>query len=279
MKYSFEGDLIEVVLEGKRVLFNTDEVAYAAGFARTASLDRHIKGTKYDVLGKTGKRYLTADGIRYAAELANKTPRLKAVAKWALQIKKAELDRLKPTKVVPALVKEAVKAVVNNEPRLSSPNYGLKESATKLGMNVRELSDWLVDEGYAGRYASNNNLYWKQYFKDQRYGTCPVIKDEKGYRVSNVARLTEAGITFVKNRLASKSQAGVLAFAKKEASEAEKLEAELDALIKDTFIDTRTKSGHMALIFEDEQEYVVSESILIKRIKSIIAQVKLKEKK
>lgn len=256
---TFDSDVIEVIIEGNKVLFNTDQVAYAASFSRTGSLDKHIKGTKYDVLAKNGKRYLTAEGIRYASTLATKTPILKRIADWAVKVKKEELAIHKAVKSTPKIVNILAKPPVL---------FGIRAAAELIGMTNKEFSDWLVDEGYAGRYVSNNNLFWKDWFKDQKYGTLPIIKDARGERQSNVPKITETGLMFVKNRITSQRQSNVLAFAKKEASESEKMEKEIDKLILDTF------DGDFGLA----DFYEITETDLLKGVKSIIAQVKLKEK-
>jgi hypothetical protein len=256
---TFRGDNVEVIVEDNRILFNTDDVAYAVGYSSTRSLDKHIKGTKYDVLGKNGKRYITLSGIKHAAFLATKTHTFKVFADWATKFKKADLEvSTKPSDSWPL-------------PTVTKPVqlFGIKEAAAKLGLSAKELGDWLVDQGHAGRYASNNSLYWKDNFESNGYGTRPIIGEGVYARESNIAKLTQLGFDFVKRRLESEREASVLSFAKKEANESEKLEKEIDQLIKNVFNDT----------FEAEWDsYNVSESGLLKKVKSIIAQVKLKEK-
>lgn len=261
-------DYIDVVVEKHRLLFDIDDVAKAAGYASTKSLDHHIKGTRYDVLGKNGKRYLAREGIKYASILANRTPALRSICEWAFKFKVSDI-------VPPAVKVESPKVELREDFRL----YGIREAAEKLGMAAKELGDWLVNQGYAGRYESNKSLYWKDHFEMLGHGTRPVIGIGDKARESNIAKLTQKGFDFVKNRLDSERQSKVLAFARKEANEAEKLEAEVDELIKNEFKKEISKESFPNGVWTLPTEYHMTEVTLIKKVKSIIAQVKLKEKK
>jgi hypothetical protein len=154
----------------------------------------------------------------------------------------------------------------------------VKEAAGQLGMPVQQLSNWLVSEGYASRYKGNNALYWNSWFKENGYGTRPVIIDDNGQRESNVAKLTAKGLEFVKSRLNSQRESGVLSFATKEANERDRLEKEVDALILQKFEGKRLISAYGAYLNPGKVEYQISQEQLLKLVKQVVAEVKLKEK-
>lgn len=266
---SFEGKCVAIIVVDEKLLFKTEDVAKAVGYSSISGIDYHIKGTRRDVI-KNGVRYLTLAGIDYLAKKANRTPKLKAFSLWAKQhtiIAASEADQsVKPNKA--ALLQPKFKVTAKE-------HYNITECAFNLSMNVTELTNWLVDEGYAERYISNGAVHWKPWFKTQGYGTLRVIGAGLEQRTSNVPLVTASGFEFIKNRLASKRETGVLMFAKQESSERERLEAELDETIVQVFAKTLYSQGYSVAFFD---EYRMNKEELLKYSKQLLAEVKLKEK-
>ena len=258
---NFNGyDIRVVVIDGK-VLFKLIDVAYAVGYAKASSLRYHTKNKKREIHLDDGI-YLKLGTIGKVAKAANKTPYLKLFFSWASGVAEEVIEE-------------------HNRPKANIPvvtTYTISVVASILRIHLKELSDWLVDEGYAGRYASNNSIYFSQWFKDQGYGSYPKINDEKGERVSRSPRITQSGLEYIKARLESQRQSNVLFFAKKEVfQEEKKFEDEIDDLIRDTFSAYRHCAKYDYMLQPNKVEYRVDEDQLIKFIKGIIAQVKLKE--
>lgn len=286
---SYNGYDIRIKYLNDKVVFNLLDVAYASGFSRASSLRYHTKGKRRETT-IDGVIYLTVKSLNKVAKDASKTPGLIPFAAWAKKVADevvAEANKPKatmipsPTAYIPDWAKKNTGGPAT---KIATTSFvfpvlvGIKEAAEQLGMPVQQLSNWLVSEGYASRYKGNNALFWNQWFKDQGYGKRPIITDAKGQRESNVAKLTIKGMEFVKSRLNSQREVGVLSFATKESNERSKLEAEIDTLIKDTFKGVRTQREYSALLGIFGAEYFMKEDVLIKGVKAILAEVKLKEK-
>jgi hypothetical protein len=160
--------------------------------------------------------------------------------------------------------------------------YTISETANQVGMSVKEFSDWLVEEGYASRYASNNSIYFHLWFKENNLGTYPKIKDENGERTSRVPKITIKGLDYVKGRIESQRLSNVLSFAKKEnfdkrKSEQEELERQVDELIMSKFKPYHHSAKYDHLLQPNKKEYRIDEQLLLKFVKEIISEVKLKE--
>jgi phage antirepressor YoqD-like protein len=298
----YNGFDIRIKLQDNVAYFNILDVAYAAEFSRASSLRYHTKGKRRETV-IDGAIYLTVKSMNKVAKDAIKTPGMKLFADWA---KTTQVDLIfeanKPKSVAAPgfqlcvqdytsqkgfqskTSKKKVKLGVVTTPDIvkaaivTEKLYGIKEAAIQLGMTAQQLSNWLVSEGYASRYKGNNALYWNAWFKTQGYGKRPVITDHKGQRESNVAKFTAKGLEFVKARLDSQRESNVLSFASKESNERVKLESEIDALIKNTFKGVKTQKEYSALLGIFDAEYFMKEAVLIKGVKAILAEVKLKEK-
>jgi phage antirepressor YoqD-like protein len=287
---TYNGHTIRGAYENGQVLFNLIDCVPATGYSRTASLRHHTKGKNREVN--------LFDGIYLSAKTLGKIGRdasninVTPFANWAKQVtdQVLALAQSQPTahhskKTTPR--KKSVKSAKQNTavpvfrnmdvPAALPTLLGIKEAAKTLNMTAGALSDWLVAQGYAGRYVSNNALFWKKWFKEQCYGTRPVISDNRGVRESNVAKLTTKGLEFVKARLESERETNVLSFAKKGATEREKLEKELDDLIIQTFLPHVSYRRYTGILGDHRTHYELDNQDLNAKIKSIIAQVKLKE--
>lgn len=276
---SYNGYDIRIKYQEDKVVFNLLDAAYASGFSRASSLRYHTKGKRRETV-IDGVIYLTVKSLNKVAKDASKTPGLIPFAAWAKKVAdEVVAEANKPKVVVPPVV--APTKVVH---KIATTSFvfpvlvGIKEASEQLGMPVQQLSNWLVSEGYASRYKGNNALFWNEWFKTQGYGKRPIITDHKGQRESNVAKLTIQGLEFVKARLNSQREVGVLSFASKESNERTKLEAEIDTLIKDTFKGVKTQREYSALLGIFGAEYFMKEGVLLKGVKAILAEVKLKEK-
>lgn len=274
----FEGTDVQVRMskEQDRILFNTEDIAKAVGYNHVRSLYHHTSGTKKDIVGVDLVHYMDVKGLKWLAKRAYRTKAVRRLADWAVAIKLQDIADAQPAPKPNSILShnpDFVKKVLNivGDKTL----YGIQEAAAKLGMPPKEFSNYLVDEGFAGRYLSNNNIYWHESFKKQGFGTLPVLdEDTENRRQSNVAKITAIGMEYLKNRLNSKRETGVLAFAQSETVD---LEKEIDALILRTFAMDKIVSQYNKFL-NAEPDYRCSESNLMKRVKAIIAEVKLKEK-
>jgi phage antirepressor YoqD-like protein len=290
---SYNGNDIRIKYQDDKVVFNLLDAAYAAGFSRASSLRYHTKGKRRETV-IDGVIYLTVKSLNKVAKDASKTPGLIPFVAWAKKVAETIVEESNKPKeyhdlsyvpdwakkntgtVAPTKVKPANKIATTT---LVFPYIiGVKEAAGQLGMPVQQLSNWLVSEGYASRYKGNNALYWNSWFKENGYGTRPVIIDDNGQRESNVAKLTAKGLEFVKSRLNSQRESGVLSFATKEANERDRLEKEVDALILQKFEGKRLISAYGAYLNPGKVEYQISQEQLLKLVKQVVAEVKLKEK-
>lgn len=278
----YNGSPIRVAYENGQVLFNLIDSSWAAGYAKTASLRHHTKGKNREVNLGTEGIFISAKVISKIAKDAINS-KVAPYANWAKKITDEVLVQVsKPVKKVAPPKKAATTGFVNQaltaaQAMTQATLVGLKDAAKSLNMTVGELSDWLVAQGYAGRYVSNNSIFWKKWFKDQGYGKRPVIADEKGIRESNVAKLSRTGLEFVKARLESQRESNVLSFAAKESNERVKLEKEVDELIIQSFKPYEVQSRYSNLL-GTENKYEMYRHELISSVKAIISQVKLKEK-
>lgn len=276
----YGGNTVRVAVENGQVLFHLIDCAYAVGYSRTASLRHHTRGKNREVNLDSGI-YLSAKSLgKVAKDTINQ--QMPAFANWAKKLTDEILS--KAAKVVKKPAAAATTKFVSDAALAVSGNptlYGIKDASKILGMTAQALSDWLVAEGYAGRYTSNNALFWKKWFRDQQYGTRPLITDEKGTRESNVAKLTQSGLEFVQSRIESQRDSNVLSFAIKasadrDKAEREKLEKEIDDLIVQTFKPYEARS-HYSNLLGTSDTYEMHRHEVISSVKAIIAQVKLKE--
>lgn len=279
----FEGKLILVKYDeaSKKVFFNLADVAGAAGFAKVSSLRYHTKDKVREAHLIDGP-YLKVRALNKVAKSCTRTPAMARIAKWAQAVAEGiiaiEDFNNRSTQLVVKTGNNGYIAAIDVVPTPKQVLHTLTETAGHVGMSVRELSDWLVEQGYAARYESNGSIYFNNWFKEMGYGAYPVINDEKGERASRVPKITEAGIEFVKNRIQSEREAGVLSFAKKEAFQFEKQsEQDVDALIVESFGPYHHSARYDHLLQPGKKEYRVYEDTLIKKVKEIIAQVKVKE--
>lgn len=270
----FEDQDVELVYDdvSKKVLFRLEDVARVAGFAKVGSLRYHTKEKVREVKLQDGI-YLRVKSLNKIAKAANRTPGMTRFALWAKDVA-VEITQLEEDK------SKAVSQVIE---KVASPIlYTISGAATIIGMSVKELSDWLVDEGYANRYVSNGSIYFSHWFKEQGYGTFPKINDEKGTRTSRNPKLTKSGLEFVTSRIGFQRANNVLSFIKKESfdknkAEQKELEAGIDNLIVQKFSAFRYIARYDSLLQPGKKEYIVDESQLIKSVKEILAEVKLKE--
>jgi len=274
---SIRGVKVRVAYDDTKLLFNLIDIAEAAGFAKASSLRYHTQGKKREVLLEDGI-YLTVKSLSKVAKDATKTPHMILVAEWAKNLQNQYIaDQNAICEALDRIQKEApvaTKATVKVRPNVV---YSLSEVAQLVGMKTKELNDWLVAEGYADRYASNNNLYLKDWFKKQGYGQLKDVGDGSG-RKSNVPRITNFGLSFIQNRIESQRESNVLSFAAKESNEREKMEKTVDELILDAFKDLKLKTVYADAFSPAHDEYKVATFQLLSRVKGIIAQVKLKDK-
>lgn len=267
--------------------FNTADVAAAVGYKKVSGIDYHIKyNSIYDVtIQTTGGgfvRVLHFVGIDFLSKKATKSPLFKLMVDWARDIATAP-NRVETIAAAQALsvttnigstvpVVEKTKRVRKSRSKafVAPPeeNFGIKEAALKLSMNTVELSNWLIENGFANRYKGNNALYLEAWFKDQKYGLNPVLPADNvsGERISNVPRITQSGVTFIGNRLKSERESNLLTFSKKTNDEKETLEAQMDNLIKETFKNNVDILGM----------YWISEADLNKLVRQVVAQVVVK---
>ena len=149
-------------------------------------------------------------------------------------------------------------------------NFGIKETAEKLGINTVQLSDWLIENGFANRYKGNNALYLEAWFKEQKYGLNPVLPADNvsGERISNVPRITESGVTFIRNRMKNERETNLQVFTKTVNEEKQVLTSQMDDLILNTFKRHEDSPGFGF--------YSISYVDLIKRVKEVVAQVVVK---
>jgi hypothetical protein len=274
---NYGGSKIRIAYDKDKILFNLIDVAEAVGYAKVSSMRHHTQGKKREVNLADGI-YLSVRTLNKVARDATRTPRVAFFADWAkgaadrVLVKIQNLVNPAPVVATTKFVSDQAMSIKGN-PEL----HGIKDAASVLGMKTQELSDWLVAQGYAGRYVSNNALYWKQWFRDQGYGKRPIIKDDKGERESNVAKLTQRGLEYIQSRVDSQRDSNVLSFALKESSEREKLEKEIDDLIVQTFKPHEVRAYYSNLL-GTAHKYEIHRHELIGSVKTILAQVKLKEK-
>lgn len=277
--------------------FNTADVSAAVGYKKASGIDYHIKYSPlYDItIQTTGGgfvRVLNVIGIQYLANKATKTPLFKLMVDWATDIATAP-NRVETIAAAQVLSVGSLSSVTANagtlktiEPvKVEKPkrvrksrskafvappeeNFGIKEAALKLSMNTVELSNWLIENGFANRYKGNNALYLEDWFKDQNYGLNPVLpaNNTSGERISNVPRITQSGVTFIGNRLKSEREANLLTFSKKTNDEKETLESQMDDLILTTFKNNVDLPGM----------YWIKEDDLKKLVRQVVAQVVVK---
>lgn len=294
----FEGQDVEILynVEDQKTLFRLEDVARAAGFNSVRALRYHTK-TKVREVKIKDSLYLKARALTKIAKSATKTPGMARFAKWATglagkinirEIKGKPIQSVIPSPK-PVLPYEPFGYILDvpashvDVPQFKATNaipqpilYTLTNAATNLGMTVKELSDWMVDEGYASRYDSTNAIYFSDWFKDQKYGTYPTVTDSKGTRTIRSPKLTEAGFEYVKSRLESERESKVLSFAKKESYQTEQMELDVNQLIIDTFVEEEHGTYHNLL--GTTPLYKMGQAVLIRKVKRIIAEVKLKEK-
>jgi hypothetical protein len=264
----YNGFYINIIADPGVVLFRVDDLASAVGYSGVGPVLYHVKNRMKLV---AGQRFVDLKTIKHLAKRATRTPTVKDFASWARHIHENEL----------AAQKAAEHIAKQNKPHAdewpSKPktlNQSITESAKLLGMEgPGQLKDWLIAEGYADTYRSNGNLKLSKWFKSEGYGVLPI--GESG-RVSNTPRLTPKGVEFIRNRLASQREGNVLSFARSNAAERKRLEAEIDTLIKSTFANYKYSEGYGHY---GPPEYLIAEDDLIKKIKGVIAEVKLKEVK
>lgn len=255
--------------------FNLVDIAKAAGYYKTSSIEHHTKGTKYDISYETkGGNYIKSisyAGIQAVSLKATKTPILKTIALWARDIivnaqgisiegvqEVAPVSQVAPVTAIP----KAGKII---PVKVEVVSYSIKESAEKLNITTGELSNWLISQGFADRYKGNRALYFQKWFKDQGYGMNPVLGEGETLRVSNVPRVTQNGIDFISNRLASAREAVFAETQRRDNTERQKLEQGIDDLILKSFSKFDDNMGG----------YWIRTSDLISTVKGVISQVKL----
>jgi hypothetical protein len=275
--YKFEGNPVRVKVYdtntvGVKVLFEIDSVAKAVGYSKTSSLLHHVSpicSKKYFDAGDKN-RYIDINQIKWVSEQATKTPRTKTFYEWAKKLRKLIIDNLKCPVAIPVVT------VTDHD---NGQVFGISAAAEMLSMHVIDFSNWLIDEGYATRYRSNNAINLTPWFKAKGYGTLAIIQDGPLTRSSNVPKITRSGFEFIKNRMASKRMDNVLFFTQTESNKITdaKLEKEIDALILSAFKDSEDNKGY-GFAFTSLRDYKIGQVDLIKNIKSIISQIKLKEK-
>lgn len=269
---------VRIIVEDKQVLFNAEDISDAVGYSKVSALDYHVKKSYQWRDGGRGcqEKFITLKLLNKVAKKATRNKMVALCAGVCRGVQERELEAQKYKNSVESVHKQYSKDSAWPFPP-DTGLVGIKEAAIRFSMSVHEFSDWLVAEGYATRYASNNSLKWEKWFKDQGYGTRPKIVDERGERESNVAKITKTGLEFIGNRLASQREGSVLSFAKAEATEREKLEKEVDNLIVNQFQPFKDGSNYNQYLGEDVNQYRVCKTDLIKTVKSIVAQIKLKE--
>ena len=267
----FEGHDVRVTVQKGKVLFKLIDVAYAVGYSKASSLRYHTKHKNREIETDDGI-FLKVTTLNKIAKEAHKTPKFKSFASWAQGVASRMLQAESKVSNTPLAKAQILPQLIN-----------ISNVAGLLNMTVKEFSDWLVAEGYAGRYKSNNAIFFSKWFKDQGYGDYPVFSSSPGApkRVSRVPMITTSGLEYVKARLESQRSTNVLSFAKKDAyvlrkEEQERLEKELDNLIKGKFKSYETGQKYKTLLGL-QAEYKICEDGLIAKVKEIIAEVKLKE--
>lgn len=267
----FEGRDIRVTVQKGKVLFKLIDVAYAVGYSKASSLRYHTKHKNREIETDDGI-FLKLTTLNKIAKEAHKTPKFKSFASWAKDVSNEMLQASKKVATTTFVAQNILPQAIN-----------VSKVAELVNMSVKEFSDWLVAEGYAGRYVSNNGIYFKTWFKEQGFGTYPVLPSigVVPQRVSRVPLITTSGLEYVKARLESQRQSNVLSFAKKDAyvirkEEQERLEKELDTLIKGKFKSYESGQKYKTLLGL-QAEYKICEDGLLSTVKEIIAEVKLKE--
>jgi len=259
---------VAVAREGKNILFCADDIWLAVGYSSLAGLKHHIVGFR-DVPGDN-RNWLSLKQINKIAINATRTPRMKKFAAWAKEVQNKLL----------ALEQAAAHIAKQKKPEASpwptpKPLFDmtLKQAAEQVGMKHSEFITWMTTQGYLLTYQSNGHLKLSAWFKANGFGCNPLA--DSG-RVSNTVRITPKGLEFVKNRINSERESGVLAFAASAHNERVKLEAEIDALIKKTF--KPFSSSKYTKLMNAPEVYEIWEDDLLKKVREVIAQVKLKGK-
>lgn len=228
--------------------FNADDVRAALGYSS-------ISGIKYHVTPMDDRDKTIWLGVKQLSTLAKKATRNKYAKSFYKE----------------ATVYRAV-YIQDNISHTFAPTadglFSVADVAKYVGMGNEELQEWLVAQGFCGRY-DNGNLKLNRPFRDCGYAKKPIAASGKE---SNVVRLTVAGKEYIKNRLESARQVGVLSFANATRNEEVKLEGIIDDLITSTFLPFVYQDSTFGVTYVD-----IDSAELNKKIKEIIAQIKLKE--
>jgi len=267
----FNGVFVNIIADPRVVLFNVDEVAQAIGYSKTSAVEYHIK-RRIKVV--SGEKFVDLKALNSLAKKATRTPAAKEFASWAKTIQDRELARQQAAEHIAKQPKPPHQAWPF--PKGYTPegtDFTLGDAAGLIGMETSSLRDWLFAEGYADMYPSNGNLKLTKWFKTQGYGKLP--KAASG-AASNTPRITKTGIEFIKNRLASQRESNVLSFALTKSVEAKRLETGIEKLIKERF--SKFEIGHVyTKVLDSVKNYEIDEDDLLRIVKGIIAEVKLKE--
>lgn len=302
--FRFDGVNVEYITDDKGVLlFNAVNVAEAVGYSRVGSLDHHVSKNGYKY--KNGNKYLTYRSLSKIAKKAYRTKKFpellevmlgvvvrhfkmeesaKYIAKqtkpaasaWPFPTTRQPKDKTKQAMEEAKLVTTIRAAKENGKKMLASGHIpgalSIADIAKRLGMKPSELADWLINEGYLGRY-KNGSLKISKWMKDQGHAFLKIIKDESGERTSNVPRFSESGYELISNRIASQRESSVLSFAAKQAVEREKdMERTFEQKVREVFKENEKLNAYTKYLNADAV-YEIYESDLIKKIKAIVAEV------
>jgi hypothetical protein len=271
----FNGMFVNIIADPGVVLFNVDEVARAIGYSKTSAVEYHIK-RRIKVVA--GEKFVDLKALNSLAKKATRTPTAKEFASWAKSVHDRELARQQAAEHIAKQSKPASQAWPwpkgpSHPDKATIGEHSIAVTGMFVGMTSDELKQWLIAEGYASTYPSNGNLKLSKWFKEQGFGLLP--KAASG-AVSNTPRITQSGVAFIKNRIASQRESNVLSFALTKSAEAKRLETGIEKLIVDRF--SKHESGrHYTGLLHAPRSYELDEVDLIKIIKGIIAEVKLKE--
>lgn len=261
---------ITILVDETLCLFRADDIAQAVGYYDTSSLMRNIpEGAKY--INQYKERFLSLRQISKASKKASRTPILKEFFNWARRWSDMKLSELKNLKKA-AEVKQPAPHADDWVKPFQSSEYTVKEAADKVGMKHAEFITWMTNQGYFETFKSNGHLKMSRWFKDQQLGFNPLA--ESG-RVSNTIRISQKGLEFIKNRLASSRESAVLSFANSNAIESKELEKGVTELINEKFKQYTYQSDYSGLA--KHQEYRLDNEELQRAVRQVVAEIKLKE--
>ncbi len=269
---------IECVVVKNTTMFKVKDISHVSDYS-ISGINYHLRGTKH-FKKIEDEQLIDVKGLNFLSKKATRQTLIKEIYIWAKLFVSKKEEIIQPVAVKLPMIN--IPPVMNIIPDVYM-EYGIAEAAKITGMKIREFTSFLIEEGFANRYTSNNNVFWQSWFKKSGYGVLATIADNHGTRSSNVPRLTASGLEYIKNRISSKVESGVLAFAYKESAVEEKnLEKEIDDVIDLVFKTKLVKKNHFynSIFSEDaNEEYNMTKSELRAGVRSILAAIKLKELK